>query len=266
MKVVVCWEHEFDALLKSDSAARAFVDELHLVERLDPRDSLMGGRTNGCTLYKRATQDTKIHYVDFTSLYPFVNKTCRYPVGHPEIVTRDFADLSTYFGLVKVKVSPPRGLFHPVLGYRTGGKLTFPLCRSCVERQQQEPCVCDDSQRSWTGTYCTPELEKALEKGYKILKIYEVYHWAETTQYDPDTQSGGLFASYINLFLKIKQESSGRPSWVRTEAELDRYIQMYEAREGIRLDPGNVTHNPGLRSLAKLLLNSFWGNSVSVRI
>ena len=34
---------------------------------------------------------------------------------------------------------------------------------------------------------------------------------------------------------------------------------MYEEREGIRLDPSKIQHNAGLRSLAKLLLNSFWG-------
>ncbi|XP_061170270.1 uncharacterized protein LOC133179558 [Saccostrea echinata] len=177
LKVVTIWEHEFDALLVTDDDAKSFVDSLEVVDRLDPRDSLMGGRTNGCVLYKRATRDTKIKYVDFTSLYPYVNKTCRYPVGHSDIVTRDFADLTTYFGLAKVKVVPPRGLFHPVLGYRTGGKLTFPLCRTCVERQQQTPCVCNDTQRALTGTYCTPELLKAIEKGYKILNIYEIYHW-----------------------------------------------------------------------------------------
>lgn len=83
LKVVVCWEHDFDALLKTNPEAKAFVDQLDLVDRLDPRDSLMGGRTNGCTLYKKATKGMMIHYVDFTSLYPFVNKTCQYPVGHP---------------------------------------------------------------------------------------------------------------------------------------------------------------------------------------
>lgn len=71
--MIVCWEHEFDALLRTNSEARAFVDSLELVDRLDPRDSLMGGRTNGCTLYKRANRDAMIYYVDFTSLYPFVN-------------------------------------------------------------------------------------------------------------------------------------------------------------------------------------------------
>ena len=209
MKVISIWEHEFDTLLATDVDARNFVDSLDFEERLDPRDSLTGGRTNGCVLYKRVPENVKIKYVDFTSLYPFVNKTCRYPVGHPEIITRDFRDLSSYFGLAKVRILPPRGLYHPVLSYRTGGKLTFPLCRTCVERQQREPCACTDEQRALTGTYCTPELMKALEKTYNLVKMYEVYHWAESTQYDPTTKTGGLFTPYINLFFK---KSSRRPA------------------------------------------------------
>lgn len=78
-------------------------------------------------------------------------------------------------------------------------------------------------------------------------------------QYDPKTQTGGLFASYINLFLKIKQEASGRPSWVESDDDLKRYMESYEQREGIVLNPEKIEHNAGLRSLAKLLLNSFWG-------
>lgn len=66
---------------------------------------------------------------------------------------------------------------------------------------------------------------------------------------------------YINMFLKIKQEASGRPNWVKTEEDLARYITMYEQKEGIRLDPDNIEYNPGLRSLAKLHLNSFLENS-----
>lgn len=112
-----------------------------------------------------------IHYVDFTSLYPFVNKTYQYPVGNPEIITRDFSDFISDFGLAKAKVLPPRGLFHPVLRYRTGGKLTLPLCRTCVENQHQTLCTCSDDQRALTGTFCTPELIKAIEKGYRFLKI-----------------------------------------------------------------------------------------------
>ncbi|XP_077865962.1 uncharacterized protein LOC144353285, partial [Saccoglossus kowalevskii] len=37
------------------------------------------------------------------------------------------------------------------------------------------------------------------------------------------------------------------------------YIQRYHEREGIVLDRSKITPNPGLRALAKLNLNSFWG-------
>lgn len=33
----------------------------------------------------------------------------------------------------------------------------------------------------------------------------------------------------------------------------------YSLREGIQLDRDNIAKNPALRSIAKLLLNSFWG-------
>lgn len=37
------------------------------------------------------------------------------------------------------------------------------------------------------------------------------------------------------------------------------YIEKYHKQEGIRLEYQNIAWNPGLRALAKLLLNSFWG-------
>jgi hypothetical protein len=38
-----------------------------------------------------------------------------------------------------------------------------------------------DFQRAITGFWCTNEVQKALEKGYKILDIYEVWHFKETS-------------------------------------------------------------------------------------
>lgn len=35
--------------------------------------------------------------------------------------------------------------------------------------------------------------KKAIEKGYQILKIYEVWHFKNVAQYDPITKSGGIF-------------------------------------------------------------------------
>ena len=131
-----------------------------------------------------------------------------------------------------------------MLPYRYNGKLKFPLYRTCADLEQQTPCTCSDEKRAITGTYCTPELSKAIDKGYKILKVYEVYHWNETTQYDPNTQEGGLFSKYINTFLKLKQQASDWPEWVKTPEDAKRYIDKYFEKEGVQLDWNEIQKNP----------------------
>ncbi|XP_046582182.1 uncharacterized protein LOC124289622 [Haliotis rubra] len=257
--LVTLWEHEFTEKVRSMPELKNFVEKLDLQERLDVRDSFFGGRTNAIKLYYEASEDEEILYQDFTSLYPSVNKYGRYPVGHPTIITRNFKALDQYFGIAKVKIQPPRGLYHPVLPYRSNGKLKFPLCRTCADMEQREHCEHTEVERCFIGTFCTPELLKALEKGYEIVKIYEVYHWSESTQYDPDTRTGGLFADYINTFLKIKQESSGWPAQCKDESDKQKYIADYFRHEGIHLEYEKIQKNPGLRALSKLSLNSFWG-------
>ncbi|XP_063419197.1 uncharacterized protein LOC134702019 [Mytilus trossulus] len=220
---------------------------------------LVGERTDTTKLYYKVQNEEKIKYVDFTSLYPWTNKYCRYPLHHPEIITKDFEELGSYFGLCKVKILPPRHLYHAVLPYRCHGKLTFPLCRTCADTQYQGKYTHTEQERSITGTYATPEVMVAKEKGYRVLKLYEVWHFPDDTQYDKNTNSGGLFTDYVQLFLKIKQEASGFPQHCRTEEEKREYIRCYKENEGIDLDYDSIKVNPGLRSLAKLCLNSFWG-------
>ena len=100
--------------------------------------------------------------------------------------------LDSYFGIAQVKILPARGLYHPVLPYVSGGKLKFPLCRTCADAESKNVCRCPDAERAITGTWCTPEIVKVIEKGYVILKICEVYHWPNTTKYDPMSKTGGL--------------------------------------------------------------------------
>lgn len=133
-----------------------------------------------------------------------------------------------------------------MLPYRSNGKLKFPLCRTCADLEQQTPCTCSDEKRAITGTYCTPELSKAIDKGYKILKAYEVYHWNETTQYDPNAQEGGMFSKYINTFLRLKQQASDWPEWVKTPEDAKRYIDKYFEKEGVQLDWNEIQNNPDL--------------------
>ncbi|CAH3144149.1 unnamed protein product [Porites evermanni] len=138
--------------------------------------------------------------------------------------------------------------------------LTFPLRRACVQAEQAQPmlirthyCPHSDADRMLRGTWCTPELVKAVEKGYTLVKIHEVWH------FPPEQRQTGLFATYVNTWLKIKQESAGWPSWCQTLEKKREYILRYQEREGIRLDIASIAKNPGRKATAKLMLNSFWG-------
>ena len=259
--VIEKWEHDFIEDKNQNVDLKVFIKTLVIKKRLNPRDSFFGGRTNAIQLYKKIdlSLGESIKYVDFTSLYPYVNKYKKYPVGHPTVITENFRDIKDYFGIAKVIILPPKRLYFPILPTKgEDQKLKFVLCKICANEESKK-CQHTDEERCLEGTWCTPEINKAVEKGYKIIKIEEVYHFPNTEEYDPQTKSGGLFAEFINTFLKIKQESSGWPSYCQTKEDKDRYIQEYFEKEGIRLDKNNIKKNPGLRSLAKLLLNSFWG-------
>lgn len=89
--------------------------------------------------------------------------------------------------------------------------------------------------------------------------LYEIWHFGRVEKYDPVTKSGGLFTTYVNTFVKMKQESSGWLEWCKTEAVKDRYIREYYETYGIPLEYKEIVRNKGVRALAKLILNSFWG-------
>ena len=48
--------------------------------------------------------------------------------------------------------------------------------------------------RALVGTWVSIELFEALERGYRILDVYEVWNFPETTRYDKMTGLGGIFA------------------------------------------------------------------------
>ena len=257
--VVEMWGCDWASLKDTSLDIRTFVANLQSTKPLNPRDAFCGGRTSAVKLYHQVTPHQKIHYIDVTSLYPWVNKTSVYPKGHPTFITHPgHTDIHQYFGLIQCQILPPRELYHPVLPYRYDSKLLFPLCARCVEEEMDKPlldrsyhCPHTDEERALTSTWCSPELEKAVELGYEVQYIYEVWHFKETCQ--------GLFEDYVNTWLKIKQEASGWPEGVNTEEEKQSYIRNYYEHENIRLDYDKIEYNPGLRTLAKMMLNSMWG-------
>uniref|UniRef100_A0A8W8MKJ3 Uncharacterized protein n=1 Tax=Magallana gigas TaxID=29159 RepID=A0A8W8MKJ3_MAGGI len=124
-KVVFIWEHQFKYQLEKNAALQQFVSTLDIQDRLDPRDSFFGGRTNAIKLHYKAAEDETI--------------------------------------------------------------------QTCADDENQNDCTCSLEERAITGTWCTPEIQMAMSKGYTILNIYEVYHFAESSMYDADSCEGGLF-------------------------------------------------------------------------
>ena len=253
------WECEWNQEIQTEPRINEFIERLDIVTPLNPREAFFGGRTNAIKLHHKVQDGEQINYNDMISLCPCANLECNYPVGHLQFINQPrTTDVSRYYGLVKCNILPPYELHHPVLPYRIESKLVFPLCRTCVQEQLKQHLTQrskkyphSPQERSLTGTWTTLELEKAIQKGYIVTYIYEVWHFKE--------KSKELFSQYIKTFMKIKQEASGWSTECDTDEKKTNCLQEYKDHEGIHLDQVKMEKNPGLRSLAKLMLNSFWG-------
>ena len=253
--VIEQWECEFKKELKQNEELQNEVKKTTWVSPLDPRDAFYGGRTGVSKCYHKAEENEQIFYEDFTSLYPKINKYGTYTIGHPQImVNPESQNIQDYFGIAKTDVLAPEKFLHPELPVKLNGKLMFPLCVKCVEDQLERPwhertnlCRHCDEQRTITGSRCTPELQKAVERGYHVLKIHKVWHWPE------DKRKTGLFSPYVDTWLKHKTEASGWPDHCDTREKKDQYVNDFEAQEGIKLE--KIEKNPGRKQVAKLMLN-----------
>jgi hypothetical protein len=243
-RVVVKWGCEWEKERNSPEVL-SFLSSLNIsTDPLNPKDGFFGGRVECFKLI----DEGEIKSLDVNSLYPSVLASKKFPVGHPSIIISNTGtDISPYFGFVKCDVLPPADLLIPVLPVRSGGKLIFGLCRTCIHDRQFRYCPHDDNQRFLQGTWFSEELKLAILKGYQVLKIYQVYHFP--------IQSSRLFAPFIRKFYKLKMKSSGIPRNV----DLEDFIQKLKDVEKIDIHPSEFSDNPGVRFIAKIILNSFWG-------
>jgi len=162
-------------------------------------------------------------------------------------------------GLIKCNIVPPQNLYHPVLPYRCNKKLMFCLCRTCVETCSTGDLThTEDEEKALTGTWVMDEVRLAVEKGYRILEIDEVYEY-QFTQYNPETGEGGLFVDNINTLMKLKAETRGYPSSFRSPEDEELYVESFLKNEGISRDRESIRSNAAKRGLAKLCHNSMWG-------
>lgn len=142
----------------------------YISQEEDIRKSYYGGRTE---IFKTYGED--LNYYDINSLYPYVMHKFESPVGTPnlsyDVSINDFA-------IIECIVECPKDLDIPVLPYRLdSGKLIFP-------------------RGKFKGWWCSPELQKAHELGYKITCIKGYVF-----------EKRFLFKSYIDDLYKIKQNA-----------------------------------------------------------
>jgi hypothetical protein len=258
----VMWEHDFDSMRASNAELDDFCKRLkfHII---DPTEILRGGRTGAVKLlYRAKSPQDRIYYLDVVSLYPYVMATNEYPKSYPKVLYAhqnlsyelDYYDLA----VMCVSILPPDAMHIPVLPMNINGKMHFPLCYACAKDECQELCTHTDKERALTGTFISCEVYEAMRQGYRLLTIYNVWWYQSAFQRIPDEEFG-FFRGYITSLYKLKQQSSGWPVECKTRKDKSRYLKSVYTDMGIKMAAKEVSDNPPMRNLAKLLLNILWG-------
>ena len=135
---------------------------------------------NAVKVYYRCDGDETIDYLDITSMYPHVMSAPQYyyPIKTTRILKKGrdtMLPIDKLFGLIKCTVQPPRDLYFPVLPERSenNSKIVFHLNRM-------------------TGTWTSFEVQRAVQKGYVLVDVYEQHHFPEC--------SNELFHEYNDTF------------------------------------------------------------------
>jgi len=143
--------------------------------------------------------------------------------------------------IVRADLIPPRDLLRPVIPTK-GDKLLYTL----------EPNK---------ASVCHPELKIALEKGYKIDKIYDIMFWPQSSK--------DLFKKYMLGMMQIKEQNSDLSATLYTDGKvdiekLDAHIERVKEKYGFTLDKDYMLSidclgNTGLRKTAKGNMNNPFG-------
>jgi len=135
--VKIQWECKFDEAQIAEQKPEFLAHPIVRHAPLITRDALYGDRTEAMRLhYKIREEDESPQYCDVMSLYQYICKYFKFPIGHPITHVGDAcADKEACLkkdGLMKCTIVPPNDLYHPVLPFRYDKKLLFFPCRSCV--------------------------------------------------------------------------------------------------------------------------------------
>lgn len=135
------------------------------------RQSYYGGRVE---LFKKGKYKT--YNYDVNSMYLSIMRDCLIPdvstAKYIENGKNYLSHFNKYLGIYHCTVKSPDKLYIPLLPVRIDKKLKFPL-------------------GTFTGTWTSAELQKAVSIGYKILKVYSYIYYKQSKYYFQD------FANFV---------------------------------------------------------------------
>ena len=180
-----------------------------------------------------------VQYKDFTSLYPFINKHEIYLLAHPIVLRNREFERNYALELLRINALQsttatrpvsPRAAFQSQARRLHRFQTGFTLCRSCAKQANFRVDACTNTveERALEDVWRMPELELTIEEKYVVLEVYEVWNDMRKKK--------GLFAQYIKIFQKSKQEAAGWPRNCDTLAEKAEYIRRYKEVEGVELE------------------------------
>ena len=104
-----------------------------------------------------------------------------------------------------------QSLYNAVLPFRANKNIMFGICRTCALIDNTGECRhTANEKRAIPGKGFMHKFRLFADKVYRIVEIYEMYEYL-VKRYELVTREGGLFANYLDLFPKLKAESSGYP-------------------------------------------------------
>lgn len=188
-----------------------------------------------------------------------------YPISAPEYLCDELSAtdrdpnqlIFEIWGLVSATIVLPRNMWFGCLPYTVPSSkhCHFPTCHTCVSEGNVENfCTHSDKQRAMTYTWCSCELQHAVEVGAKILRIHHAWHWP------PERRSNQLFSGYMKKMLTLKLESSGWDPSLTTEEQRVNFVHHMRNMYDVEINPARVTVNKGLRYWSKATLNSLVSN------
>ena len=168
-------------VLRYDNKSKKYFYDIQKEKEIFARASYRGGRTECLNQNEILTS----YYADVVSMYPFVMKNNNYPDGIP-FWDSNHDSIMNYMKNGKLCIVEclveTSNLNIPILPYKDEkmNKLLFP-------------------NGKFKGVYCSPELEYAIEMGYKIKCLRALIY--------PDKCKP--FSRHVDKFIKVKNNSKG---------------------------------------------------------